>query len=275
MRTSRRVTPNPSVKRTRNGVAPGPLTSNVMTEVLMLRLLLLLGLLFPVVTTASETTGSYGYYDGTVVAKWLPDGRSMKLLSPFAYIALNKVIWIAPTGAVVDGASIPKFAWSIIGGPFEGKYRNASVIHDVACEKKNRTWRATHSAFYTGMLASGVDATLAKVMYAAVYHFGPRWNVEISMVGVELPKAQKEINKVLATHGSSAYGVRMKTQKYAIADSAGKTPALVDIDLTLIDLSTFRRPRLTEAHFKKLEKNIRVNNISIAQIEDFGKGLPR
>jgi hypothetical protein len=30
--------------------------------------------------------------------------------------------WVAPANAVVDGASIPKFAWSIIGEPFEGQY---------------------------------------------------------------------------------------------------------------------------------------------------------
>jgi hypothetical protein len=29
--------------------------------------------------------------------------------------------------------------------------------------------------FYTGMLASGVEPMNAKIMYAAVYHFGPRW----------------------------------------------------------------------------------------------------
>jgi hypothetical protein len=76
----------------------------------------------------------------------------------------------------VDGASIPKFAWSIIGGPFEGKYRDASVIHDVACVARSAPWEYVHLVFYYAMLASGVDKTTAKIMYAAVYHFGPRWD---------------------------------------------------------------------------------------------------
>ncbi len=34
-----------------------------------------------------------------------------------------------------------------------------------------------HRTFYTAMRASSVDVWRAKVMYAAVYHFGPRWGM--------------------------------------------------------------------------------------------------
>jgi Protein of unknown function (DUF1353) len=44
-----------------------------------------------------------------------------------------------PAGAIVGGASIPQVFWSIIGGPFEDKYREASVIHDYYCEQKSDT----------------------------------------------------------------------------------------------------------------------------------------
>ena len=118
---------------------------------------------------------SYGSYIGDVVAKWDVGGRTMTLTQPFEYIAPNGLHWNAPVGSVIDGASIPQFAWSIIGGPFEGKYRDASVLHDVACDKKDRRWQDVHYMFYTAMLASGVSNTKAKIMYAAVYHFGPRW----------------------------------------------------------------------------------------------------
>jgi hypothetical protein len=50
------------------------------------------------------------------------------------------------------------------------------VIHDVACVEKKRPWNMVHENFYYGMLASGVEPPRAKVMYAAVYHFGPRWS---------------------------------------------------------------------------------------------------
>jgi len=121
---------------------------------------------------------TFGTFVGDVVAKWNDDGRTMTLTEPFAYLDPTGSRWEAPKGTTVDGASIPQFAWSIIGGPFEGNYRNSSVIHDVACVEKKRPWELVHQTFYTGMLASGVSTVKAKVMYAAVYHFGPRWPVQ-------------------------------------------------------------------------------------------------
>ena len=121
-----------------------------------------------------------GHYEGTVRVEWLEDGRRMKLLADFAYLDSNQVKWPAPTESVIDGASIPRVAWSIIGGPFEGKYRNASVLHDVACDQKTQPWELVHLMFYEAMLTSGTSAVLAKTMYAAVYHFGPRWPTVVS-----------------------------------------------------------------------------------------------
>lgn len=118
---------------------------------------------------------SFGSFVGKVIASWNPDGRTMVLAEPFAYIDPAGMRWDAPAGSTIDGASIPQLAWSIIGGPFEGKYRDSSVIHDVACVEKRRPWKSVHYTFYTGMLASGVGGAKAKIMYGAVYHFGPRW----------------------------------------------------------------------------------------------------
>jgi hypothetical protein len=117
----------------------------------------------------------YGQFVGQVVASWDKGGRTMTLREPFGYVDPEGERWEAPEGSKVDGASIPRFAWSIIGGPFEGEYRDASVIHDVACVKKTRHWAEVHRMFYTAMLTAGVSPTKAKIMYAAVYHFGPRW----------------------------------------------------------------------------------------------------
>jgi hypothetical protein len=66
--------------------------------------------------------------------------------------------------------------WSLIGGPFEGKYRNGSVVHDYYCDVRSANWRSVHKMFYRAMLVSGVSVRRAKVMYAAVYFAGPRWN---------------------------------------------------------------------------------------------------
>src|SRR6266536_2172098 len=91
------------------------------------------------VTTEPSTTepstsveSKWGYFDGNPVTKWNEDGRTMTLITELRYTDPQGVVWVAPIGSVVDGASIPRYLWSIMGGPFEGKYRNASVLHDVA-----------------------------------------------------------------------------------------------------------------------------------------------
>src|SRR5205823_12783757 len=75
----------------------------------------------------------------------------------------------------VDGASIPRWLWSFMGGPFEGKYRNASVLHDVAYDQHNRPWQQCDRMFYNAMRCSGVSAVEAKTMYFALCRFGHHW----------------------------------------------------------------------------------------------------
>lgn len=120
-------------------------------------------------------TSQWGNFRGRVVTEWLPDGRKMRLVEDFAYTDPRGTLWVALKGDTIDGASIPRVFWSYIGGPFEGKYRDASVVHDVACDRKTRTWQSTHLMFYQGVRRGGVGLVSGKIMYGAVYHFGPRW----------------------------------------------------------------------------------------------------
>ena len=115
-------------------------------------------------------------YQGTVFTEWLPDGRKMKLLEDFAYVDASGKRWLAKKGSSIDGASIPRGFWWT-GGPYEGTYRDASVVHDVYCDEdpKTASWRAVHRMFYDAMLTSGVEQARALVMYGAVYRHGPRW----------------------------------------------------------------------------------------------------
>jgi len=118
----------------------------------------------------------WGRFEGSVVARWGDDGRDMTLVEPFAYVDPHAARWDAPAGSVVNGASIPRAFWSLIGGPFEGKFRNASVVHDVACETREQPWQRVHRMFYEACRCGGVAVAKAKMMYYAVYHFGPRWS---------------------------------------------------------------------------------------------------
>jgi hypothetical protein len=106
----------------------------------------------------------------------LSDGRRAQLLRPFAYTDGAGKPWEAPEGEMIDGATIPQVFWSIVGGPYEGKYRFASIVHDRYCRAHDgRRWQDVHRMFYEACVTGGTDPKLAKLMYAAVYHFGPRW----------------------------------------------------------------------------------------------------
>ena len=116
------------------------------------------------------------HFEGTLVMEPNPDGRTMSLAQPYAFVDTHCTRWDVPKYAVVDGASIPQILWSGIGGPFEGKYRNASVIHDWYCAVRRRSWQSVHLMFYDAMIASGVSKGLADLMYFGVYRGGPRWD---------------------------------------------------------------------------------------------------
>jgi uncharacterized protein DUF1353 len=127
-------------------------------------------------TVTTECIGEFGKFEGQPQTEWLDDGRTMRLLKSFTYVDPNNKRWTAPKDSTIDGASIPQFLWSLVGGPFEGQYRNASVVHDTECEAKQRDWRSVHEMFYYGTRAGGVGLVKGKLMYWAVYHCGPRWD---------------------------------------------------------------------------------------------------
>jgi len=128
---------------------------------------------------SAPVESKWGSYDGAPVTKWNPDGRTMTLLTELRYTDPQGFVWVAPIGSVVDGASIPRYLWSVMGGPFEGKYRNASVLHDVAYGEHNRPWQDCDRMFYYAMRCSGVSAIEAKTMFYALYKFGHHWKFPI------------------------------------------------------------------------------------------------
>ncbi len=114
-------------------------------------------LLMLMLLTISDSiyAGSHGQFINKVICEWLvekgPD-RDVKLIEDFKYIDPSGKPWPAKRGAVVNGASIPWALWSLwIGPPFVGNYRRASVVHDVACELKEKICKSSliaHRMFY-------------------------------------------------------------------------------------------------------------------------------
>lgn len=211
----------------------------------------------------------WGRFEGSVSTKWLENNRDMLLIENFSYIGPDSVVWRAPKGSIVNGASIPRLAWSIIGGPYEGAYRNASVIHDVACDKKNRPWKDVHRAFYTAMRASEVNPIKAKIMYAAVYHFGPRWGLSNR---IELPKITMqqfgiEIHKIKMNAGpgtqvvisSAGETITEKKGFLGMQEEQKVVGAIVDVYQI--------QPKFSEQAFNNMQKIISAKDLTLDEIE--------
>lgn len=99
----------------------------------------------------------------------------MRLLEDLTYHDQDGQQWYAYKGDIIDGASIPRFFWRIIGSPFVGRYRRASVIHDVYCKTQVADSIQIHSLFHEMMLADGCSQWVAFWMWVAVRLFGPRF----------------------------------------------------------------------------------------------------
>jgi Protein of unknown function (DUF1353) len=113
---------------------------------------------------------------GEVFTCWLPrEPRKMKLTQDFSFVDKRGVTWLAPAGSIIDGASIPRAFWHVIGSPFFGHYRRASVIHDVYCVTKSRPHKQVHRMFYEAIKADGVGKYKAKAMYYALKIGAPKW----------------------------------------------------------------------------------------------------
>jgi hypothetical protein len=131
-----------------------------------------------------DEPGPFGRFVGTVKTEWIDPDREMKLLEDFAYVDRTGVAWMAPAGSLIDGASIPRVLWTVVGSPFTGSYRNASVVHDVACTERVKPWQEVHRMFHDACRCGGSGEVQAKILFAAVYHFGPRWSVAGASVAV-------------------------------------------------------------------------------------------
>ena len=71
-----------------------------------------------------------------------------------------------------DGASIPKWLWSIYGSPLNGNYVVASLIHDGLYASQKVSKRISDKIFLDVMKQSNVGYIKRTSMYLAVKLFG-------------------------------------------------------------------------------------------------------
>jgi len=115
-------------------------------------------------------------FTNTVKAEW-PEGepRKMWIIEPLSYVDSMEVEWNVPSGAVINGISTPKILWSIMGSPYVGKARRASVFHDYYYQSREVEKSLVDAMFYEAMKTDGVPHIKAHLMYLALQSTGETW----------------------------------------------------------------------------------------------------
>jgi len=116
--------------------------------------------------------------------------------------------------------------------------------------------------FHRGMLASGVDARIALIMYAAVYHFGPRWPRQ--MVTTLKAASADEL-------GAIASRLSASNRKDEQPGKVGymRTRALGDSGRTAVVKFEPKAQELTPQDFEALKRAIETKNLSLEDVENF------
>ena len=118
---------------------------------------------------------AHGTFTDDPEVVWLTERRApdrgMRLLAPFSFIDPAGKTWGVPAAYVVNGASIPRALWTLVGSPYTGDYRRASIVHDKACDDakgNSRARRAADRIFYHACRAGGCSVAEATLLYIGV-----------------------------------------------------------------------------------------------------------
>lgn len=118
------------------------------------------------------------------------NGRPRYRLNEDYAFSFKGQIFIIKKGFEYDGASVPRFLWSLTGIRPDGLHRAAALIHDFLYDKARKGQGAALSLrgqliyfsrkeadrqFYEDLVKTGVKNSRAKLMYRAVRLFG--WTV--------------------------------------------------------------------------------------------------
>ena len=129
---------------------------------------------------------NHGSFSGEPIARWRtergPD-RQMEMYEDFSFTDPKGKVWSTPADYEVNGASIPRPLWSLVGSPFTGDYRRASIVHDKACDEvvgDPAGRRAADRMFFHACRAGGCSTKEATLLYlgvriGALTNFVPVW----------------------------------------------------------------------------------------------------
>jgi hypothetical protein len=117
---------------------------------------------------------SHGGFSCDPRTEWLTEvdeDRAMTVLVDFTFTDPKGTAWTAPADSRVNGASIPRALWTVVGSPYTGDYRRASIVHDVACVAAGGDTtkrRAADRMFFHACRAGGCTIWQATLLYLGV-----------------------------------------------------------------------------------------------------------
>jgi len=84
----------------------------------------------------------------------------------------GSVVVKVPAFFQFDGASIPRFAWQVIGDPFRPRFMRASVFHDWIYHTHQVDKKTADDRFHEMLREDGVGSIKTWIMQKAVTTFG-------------------------------------------------------------------------------------------------------
>jgi len=197
----------------------------------------------------AQQPSDFGSFLDPLVVELDRDGYRMILQADYRFRDAAGQTWVAKKGSTVDGASIPQVFWTLIGGPLDGLFRNASVIHDYFCVTRTESWQATHKVFYNGMRANGVGEAKALAMYYAVLAFGPRWGLQSRNKNVCSEQDGKIVCGIVVVNDEQRVDVPTTSEDLADVEAlsrrleGGANISLQEIERMALDKGNPRFPR--------------------------------
>lgn len=149
---------------------------------------------------------SNGTFSGEPRTLWLTeadDDRTMRVIELFTFTDPSDAVWDAPVDSLIDGASIPRPLWTLVGSPYTGDYRRASIVHDIACDRAGsdtKKRRAADRMFYRACRAGDCSIAQSIILYlgvriGAIWLRVPQWApaMAIEHAGPRLARTAAEV----------------------------------------------------------------------------------
>ncbi len=101
--------------------------------------------------------------------------RDVILIEDMIFYDKNGIEWFVPAGAIVNGTSIPKILWPIMGSPWVGYARRASIPHDYYYQSREHEKDLVDDMFYEAAIYDGVPHIKAHAMLLGLQITGSTW----------------------------------------------------------------------------------------------------